>query len=114
MGAERVRLRDLALEGVPGGDRVLERLPAADPGDLVDGLNKAVEEWLKKAAGRAKENGRGSWEVFDPHSAPHVMERLELESDLWRAIDAGELVVDRRARGASAAYERMKAKEDAD
>lgn len=27
-------------------------------GDLVDGLNKVVEEWLKKAAWRAKENGR--------------------------------------------------------
>lgn len=27
-------------------------------GDLVDGLNKLVEELLKKAAGRAKENGR--------------------------------------------------------
>ena len=41
----------------------------------------------------AKENGRARWEVFDPQSAPHVMERLELEGDLWRAIDHGELVV---------------------
>lgn len=27
-------------------------------GDLVDGLNKVCEDWLKKAAWRAKENGR--------------------------------------------------------
>jgi predicted signal transduction protein with EAL and GGDEF domain len=41
----------------------------------------------------AKDNGRGRWELFDPASAPSMMERLELESDLWRAIDTGELVV---------------------
>jgi diguanylate cyclase (GGDEF)-like protein/PAS domain S-box-containing protein len=41
----------------------------------------------------AKDNGRARWELFDPHTAPHMMERLELESDLWRAIDGGELVV---------------------
>jgi diguanylate cyclase (GGDEF)-like protein/PAS domain S-box-containing protein len=41
----------------------------------------------------AKDEGRARWELFDPQSAPHMMERLELEGDLWRAIDAGELVV---------------------
>jgi diguanylate cyclase (GGDEF)-like protein/PAS domain S-box-containing protein len=41
----------------------------------------------------AKDNGRSRWELFDPQSAPTMMERLELESDLWRAIDTGELVV---------------------
>ena len=41
----------------------------------------------------AKDNGRARWEVFDPHSAPHLMERLELEGDLWRAIEHDELVV---------------------
>jgi diguanylate cyclase (GGDEF)-like protein len=41
----------------------------------------------------AKENGRARWEIFDPQQAPHMMERLELEGDLWRAIDNGELVV---------------------
>jgi diguanylate cyclase (GGDEF)-like protein/PAS domain S-box-containing protein len=41
----------------------------------------------------AKEKGRARWELFDPSLAPHVMERLELEGDLWRALDHGELVV---------------------
>ncbi len=41
----------------------------------------------------AKDEGRARWELFDPQSAPRMMERLELEGDLWRAIDHGELVV---------------------
>jgi diguanylate cyclase (GGDEF)-like protein/PAS domain S-box-containing protein len=41
----------------------------------------------------AKERGRGRWEFFDAQSAPHVVERLELEGDLWRALEHEELVV---------------------
>ena len=41
----------------------------------------------------AKDEGRARWSLFDPQSAPHMMERLELEGDLWRAIDHGELMV---------------------
>ncbi len=41
----------------------------------------------------AKEKGRGRWELFDPSFAPHVIERLELEGDLWRALENGELLV---------------------
>jgi diguanylate cyclase (GGDEF)-like protein/PAS domain S-box-containing protein len=41
----------------------------------------------------AKDNGRARWELFDPQSAPHLMERLELEGDLWRAIEHDQLVV---------------------
>ena len=41
----------------------------------------------------AKEKGRGRWEVFDPSFTPRVMERLELEGDLRRALDNGELIV---------------------
>ncbi len=41
----------------------------------------------------AKDKGRARWELFDPTSAPQMMERLELEGDLWRAIDHGELMV---------------------
>ena len=41
----------------------------------------------------AKEKGRARWELFDASHAPHVMERLELEGDLWRALEHGELVV---------------------
>ena len=41
----------------------------------------------------AKEKGRARWELFDPSSVPEVVERLELEGDLWRALDNGELRV---------------------
>jgi diguanylate cyclase (GGDEF)-like protein/PAS domain S-box-containing protein len=41
----------------------------------------------------AKEKGRARWELFDASHAPQVMERLELEGDLWRALEHGELVV---------------------
>src|SRR5205807_2758789 len=41
----------------------------------------------------AKEKGRARWELFDSSSAPHVMERLELESDMRRALERGEFVV---------------------
>jgi diguanylate cyclase (GGDEF)-like protein/PAS domain S-box-containing protein len=41
----------------------------------------------------AKDNGRARWSLFDPQSAPHLMERLELEGDLWRALEHDELVV---------------------
>jgi diguanylate cyclase (GGDEF)-like protein/PAS domain S-box-containing protein len=41
----------------------------------------------------AKEKGRNRWELFDPSLAPQVMERLELEGDLWRALEHGELIV---------------------
>jgi len=41
----------------------------------------------------AKEKGRARWELFDASFAPHVMERLELESDMRRALERGEFVV---------------------
>jgi diguanylate cyclase (GGDEF)-like protein/PAS domain S-box-containing protein len=41
----------------------------------------------------AKEKGRSRWELFDAASAPHVVERLELEGDLWRALEREELIV---------------------
>ncbi len=41
----------------------------------------------------AKEKGRSRFEVFDSQSAPQVMDRLEFETDLWRAIDHKELVI---------------------
>ena len=41
---------------------------------------------LLPALNKAKEKGRARWELFDPTLAPHVMERLEMEGDLWRAL----------------------------
>ena len=41
----------------------------------------------------AKERGRARWELFDPSFTPTVIERLELEGELWRALEHGELTV---------------------
>jgi len=41
----------------------------------------------------AKENGRSRLEVFDAEAAPRLVGRLELEADLWRAVDEGGLEV---------------------
>ena len=60
----------------------------SDPEDAGDLLREA-----DLAMYLAKEKGRARWELFDKKSAPAVVERLELEGDLWRAVDEGELVV---------------------
>jgi diguanylate cyclase (GGDEF)-like protein/PAS domain S-box-containing protein len=62
-----------------------EEGPAVAPGDLLRQADLAMSV--------AKERGRARWEVYDPAHAPRVVERLELESALWRAVDEGELVV---------------------
>lgn len=41
----------------------------------------------------AKENGRARLEIFDGSAAPRLVGRLELEADLWRAVDEGGLDV---------------------
>ncbi|MFN8037378.1 MAG: EAL domain-containing protein [Acidimicrobiia bacterium] len=41
----------------------------------------------------AKEHGRATWQVFDAYSGPRVVERLDLEAELWRAVENGELAV---------------------
>ncbi len=57
----------------------------ADPGDLVRDADLAMYG--------AKEKGRARYEVFDGESALAVVSRLELEADLWRAVDEGGLEV---------------------
>jgi predicted signal transduction protein with EAL and GGDEF domain len=42
---------------------------------------------------RAKMNGKGRCEVFDSSMAAYAMERLEVETDLRRAIERGEFRV---------------------
>jgi diguanylate cyclase (GGDEF)-like protein len=40
---------------------------------------------------RAKSEGPGRYVVFDPSMHEHAVTRLQLENDLWRAVDRGEL-----------------------
>ena len=79
------RRRARALRVVEHRDRDLARRRGCAPSDLLRQSDLAMYV--------AKDNGRARWELFDPQTAPHMMERLELEGDLWRAIDNGELVV---------------------
>jgi EAL domain-containing protein (putative c-di-GMP-specific phosphodiesterase class I) len=41
----------------------------------------------------AKDNGRARWELFDAHTAPLLVERLQFEGELWNALDNNELLV---------------------
>jgi EAL domain-containing protein (putative c-di-GMP-specific phosphodiesterase class I) len=42
---------------------------------------------------RAKAGGGCRWELFDENLAPRMVERLELETELWRAVERGELLL---------------------
>jgi predicted signal transduction protein with EAL and GGDEF domain len=42
---------------------------------------------------RAKASGKGRFELFDHSMTMHAMERLELQEDLRRALERGELNV---------------------
>ena len=55
------------------------------PGDMLRHADLAMY--------RAKDKGRSRWELFDSHAAPALVERLELEAELWHAIDHGGVVV---------------------
>ncbi|GAC1477452.1 MAG: hypothetical protein NVS1B4_20160 [Gemmatimonadaceae bacterium] len=41
----------------------------------------------------AKSRGKGGYQIFEPRMHARILDRLELESDLRRVIDRGELVV---------------------
>jgi diguanylate cyclase (GGDEF)-like protein/PAS domain S-box-containing protein len=41
----------------------------------------------------AKDRGRSRWELFNAQHAPEIAERFELEGDLWRGLERGELEV---------------------
>jgi diguanylate cyclase (GGDEF)-like protein len=43
---------------------------------------------------RAKASGKGRYEVFEPGMHKAVMERLEMEADLQRAVERDELILD--------------------
>lgn len=47
----------------------------------------------ESAAVRARERGGGAWEVFDPALRARLVDRLQLEHELRRGIDRGELRV---------------------
>ncbi|MBK9179358.1 MAG: EAL domain-containing protein [Acidimicrobiales bacterium] len=59
--------------------------PGTDPGELVANADTAMYE--------AKEHGRNRFELFDETLRSQVVQRLELEAELRRALERGELEV---------------------
>jgi diguanylate cyclase (GGDEF)-like protein len=59
---------------------------ARSAGDLLRDADAALN--------RAKERGRGGYELFDPRTRARVVSRLKLETDLRRAIDQDELLIE--------------------
>lgn len=74
-----------------------EVFSAASIGIVVsDGVDTASDDLLRDADTamyRAKERGRGRWEVFDDTLRELSVHRLRTEASLRRALDRGELVV---------------------
>jgi diguanylate cyclase (GGDEF)-like protein len=61
-------------------------------GDGVSEPGEALRE-ADQAMYRAKAAGGSRWELFDESLAPPMVERLELEAELWRAVERGELLL---------------------
>ena len=57
----------------------------SDPGELLREADQAMY--------RAKAAGGCRWELFDENVAPRMVERLELETELWRAVERRELLL---------------------
>ena len=67
----------IGIAVVRGGD--------SEPGELLREADQAMY--------RAKAAGGCRWELFDERVAPPMVERLELETELWRAVERGELLL---------------------
>jgi diguanylate cyclase (GGDEF)-like protein/PAS domain S-box-containing protein len=94
--AERVSLALQAPLQIAGRDLVATASIGITVARGGDGADLEAGDLLRQAdlaMYLAKERGRARWEMYDPADAPRVVERLELESALWRAVDEDELVI---------------------
>ena len=89
--------RIMASLAVPLVVRGVETITGASIGIALRGSAADTADSLMRNADvamyAAKRNGKGRFEFFDPSMHSAVIERLELESDLRRAIEAGELLM---------------------
>ncbi|MCU1458986.1 MAG: diguanylate cyclase/phosphodiesterase with sensor(s) [Actinomycetia bacterium] len=91
--AERL-LRNLRAPIVVGGRELFVTASiGVAVGDETEALAGDLLRQADLAMYVAKDKGRARWEVFEAHSAPRVVERLELEGEMWHATENGEFVV---------------------
>ena len=89
------RVHDVLKEPFFVGEREVFVTPSigiavsTSPDDRPDDLLRNADV----AMYRAKRNGRGCYEIFDPLMHTHVMQRLELEHQLRQAIERREFLV---------------------
>jgi diguanylate cyclase (GGDEF)-like protein/PAS domain S-box-containing protein len=89
------RIIDLLRQPLPVASREIfltTSIGIAVVGDAVSEPGEVMRE-ADQAMYRAKGAGGCRWELFDEELAPRIVERLELEAELWRAIERGELLV---------------------
>src|SRR5207302_3752750 len=89
------RVIELLRQPLPIGSReiflttsigiAIGRDAASEPGELLREADQAMY--------RAKAAGGCRWELFDESVAPRMVERLELETELWRAVERRELLL---------------------
>jgi len=91
--ADRI-LHNLSLPSNLGGQTVFVSVSMGIV--LSDASYEQPDEILRDAdiaMYRAKSLGRGRYEVFDPVMLAGVMKRLEMETDLWKALENHEFIL---------------------
>jgi diguanylate cyclase (GGDEF)-like protein len=95
--AARVAERLQVALRTPMTIRESEVFTSASIGIALSGRVEDAPQHLLRSADlamyRAKEHGRGRFEVFDPGMHTAAMDRLRLEMDLRRAVERGQLVL---------------------
>lgn len=113
--AARIAQRTIAELSRPFALAASEHVVSASIGiSLADGIRRDPEDLVREADAamyRAKEKGRGRYELFDELMRAHALARLRTETELRAALEAGDLrlhyqpivdLVDGRVRGVEA------------
>ncbi|MGA8218502.1 MAG: EAL domain-containing protein [Solirubrobacterales bacterium] len=93
-GATRIAERIAEVLSRPFILRGREHFVSASVGIAIGGGNEAPEALIRDADSalyRAKERGRGGYEIFDEVMRSRVVEHMQIENDLRRAIQRQEL-----------------------
>ncbi|MBV9411988.1 MAG: EAL domain-containing protein [Acidimicrobiia bacterium] len=89
------RIIELLRQPLPVASREIFLTTSVGIAVVRDGVSEPGEVMREadQAMYRAKAAGGCCWELFDENLAPRMVERLELEAELWRAVERGELLL---------------------